>query len=90
MIKAENVSISYRMPHDKIQSIKEYLVALIKRKLQYEEFHALTGVSFEIKKGEIGIVLFQNRDRTRKHRTRFAGTRAYPESACIYRRPCHR
>ena len=57
MIKAENVSISYRMPHDKIQSIKEYLVALIKRKLQYEEFHALTGVSFEIKKGEVvGIV----------------------------------
>lgn len=57
MIKADNVSISYRMPHDKIQSIKEYLVALLKRKLQYEEFHALTGVSFEIKKGEVvGIV----------------------------------
>jgi len=57
MIKADNVSISYRMPHDKIQSIKEYLVALLKRRLQYEEFHALTGVSFEIKKGEVvGIV----------------------------------
>ena len=57
MIKADNISISYRMPHDKIQSIKEYLVALLKRKLQYEEFHALTGVSFEIKKGEVvGIV----------------------------------
>jgi len=57
MIKADNVSISYRMPHDKIQSIKEYLVALLKRKLQYEEFHALTGVSFEIQKGEVvGIV----------------------------------
>lgn len=45
------------MPHDKIQSIKEYLVALVKRKLQYEEFRALHGVSFEIKKGEVvGIV----------------------------------
>jgi len=41
------------MPHDRIQSIKEYLVALIKRKLQYEEFYALRDVSFEIRKGEV-------------------------------------
>ena len=45
------------MSHDKIQSIKEYLVALLKRKLQYDEFLALDDVSFEIKKGEVvGIV----------------------------------
>ncbi|MBR3895377.1 MAG: ABC transporter ATP-binding protein [Clostridia bacterium] len=57
MIKANNVSICYRMTRDKIQSIKEYLVALIKHKVQYEEFRALDGVSFEIKKGEVvGIV----------------------------------
>jgi len=57
MIKVNNVSICYRMSHDKIQSIKEYLVALLKRKIQYEEFRALDGVSFEIKKGEVvGIV----------------------------------
>ena len=45
------------MANDKIQSIKEYLVALLKRKLKYDEFRALQDVSFEIKKGEvIGIV----------------------------------
>lgn len=57
MIKANHITVCYKMPHDKIQSIKEYLVALIKRKLQYEEFYALQDVSFEIKKGEVvGIV----------------------------------
>ncbi len=57
MIKAENVTVCYRMANDKIKSIKEYLVALLKRKLQYEEFYALNDVSFEIKKGEVvGIV----------------------------------
>ncbi|MBQ7346750.1 MAG: ABC transporter ATP-binding protein [Clostridia bacterium] len=57
MIKANNITICYRMSHDKIQSIKEYLVALIKHKLRYEEFRALENVSFEIKKGEVvGIV----------------------------------
>ena len=53
MIKANNISICYRMSHDKIQSIKEYLVALIKHKIRYEEFRALEDVSFEIQKGEI-------------------------------------
>ena len=57
MIKAEHVTVAYRMANDKIHSIKEYLVALLKRKLKYEEFLALRDVSFEIQKGEvIGIV----------------------------------
>jgi ABC-type polysaccharide/polyol phosphate transport system ATPase subunit len=57
MIKAENVSICYRMSQDKIQSIKEYLVALLKRKLKHNTFYALNDVSFEVKKGEVvGLV----------------------------------
>lgn len=47
----------YLMTYDRIKSIKEYLVQLVKGKIKYEEFWALRNVSFEIKKGEVvGII----------------------------------
>lgn len=57
MIQADKVSMCYRMTYDKVQSIKEYLVQLVTRKIKYEEFWALRDVSFEIRRGEVlGIV----------------------------------
>lgn len=57
MIKVNNVSMKYLITSDRIQSLKEYIVALIKGKIKYEEFWALKGISFEIKKGEVfGII----------------------------------
>ena len=57
MIQAENVSMCYRMTYDRVQSMKEYLVQMVKGKIKYEEFWALRDVSFEVKKGEVlGIV----------------------------------
>ena len=57
MIKAENISVRYLMTYDRIKSMKEYLVQLVKGNIQYEEFWALQDVSFEVKKGEVlGII----------------------------------
>ena len=57
MIKAEHVSVKYLMTYDRIKSMKEYLVQLVKGKIPYEEFWALKDVSFEVKKGEVlGII----------------------------------
>jgi len=57
MIKAENISVKYLMTYDRIKSIKEYLVQMVKGKIKYEEFWALKDVSFEVKKGEVlGII----------------------------------
>lgn len=57
IIKAENVTMCYRMTYDHVRSIKEYLVQLLKGKIKYEEFRALEDVSFEVRRGEVlGIV----------------------------------
>lgn len=57
MIKAKNVSICYQMSYDRINSLKEYFVQLLKGKIRYQEFWALKNVSFDVKRGEVlGII----------------------------------
>ena len=57
IIKANDVSLCYRMSFDKIMSIKEYLVQLIQGKLKYQQFWALENISFEVNNGEVlGII----------------------------------
>ena len=57
MIEVKNVSMSFRLSQDRIQSIKEYLVVLAKGKLKYKEFWALKNVSFTVRPGEVlGII----------------------------------
>ena len=57
MIEAENISVSFKMMKDSVKSIKEYLVQMVKGKIQYEDFFALNDVSFKVAKGEVlGII----------------------------------
>ena len=59
IIKLENVSKSFNMATDKITSLKEYIIKLIKREIFYKEFKALQDIDLEIKKGDIlGIIGF--------------------------------
>jgi len=53
MIEVKNVSMRFLMANDRITSIKEYIMQVLKRKLQYREFEALRNVSFEVRKGEV-------------------------------------
>jgi len=58
-IKVENVSKTFRIPHEKISSLRGAAVNVFKKK-SYEEFQALDDVSFEVKKGEFFGIIGRN------------------------------
>lgn len=56
-IKVENVSKTFKLPHEKSSSLKSAFLNKVKQKKGYEIQEALKNVSFEVKKGEFfGIV----------------------------------
>lgn len=56
-VEVDNVSMRFNMSKDKVDSIKEYLIRLVKRQLFFEEFWALKEISFSVEKGDVfGIV----------------------------------
>lgn len=56
-IKVDNVSKSFKLPHEKQNSIKGLFVNIFRGKRTYEHQQVLKDISFEIKKGEFfGIV----------------------------------
>lgn len=57
-IKVENVYKNFRLPHEKVSSLKSFFTGLHKKRTKsYEVQHALKDISFEVKKGEFfGIV----------------------------------
>ncbi len=52
MIDVENVSMCFNMAKEKHESLKEYLLAAVRGKLQFEEFYALRDVTMHVEKGE--------------------------------------
>jgi len=58
-INVENVSMKYSLSKDKIMSLKEYVVKALKGQVFYEDFWALSDVSFNIQRGEVfGLIGF--------------------------------
>ncbi len=59
-IKVENVSKAFRIPHEKISTLRGAFVSAFSRDRGYEEFNALENVSFEVKKGEFFGIIGRN------------------------------
>ena len=57
VLRVENVSMKFNLSKEKHDSLKEYYKALMKKELNYNEFWALSDVSFELQKGDrLGIL----------------------------------
>lgn len=59
-IEVNNIEMHFNMSKEKVDSIKEYLIKLIKKELHYEDFLALNDVSFSVEKGDVFGILGLN------------------------------
>lgn len=57
LIDLKNVSMQYRFPTEKVNSMKEYIVRFFRGKLKYRMFNALDNVSLTVRRGEsLGLI----------------------------------
>ena len=57
VIELKDVGIKFNLSQEKVDSLKEYVIKLLKKELMYNEFWALKDISFSVKKGErLGIL----------------------------------
>ncbi len=57
VIEVNDVSMQFRLYKEKVDSLKEYAIKIIKKELEYDNFWALKDVSFHVRKGEaVGLV----------------------------------
>lgn len=60
VISLEDVAVRYRVPREPVSGIKEYAIRMLQRRLAYEEFWALNGVSMQVRRGEVFGVIGSN------------------------------
>ena len=51
-IRVENASVRFNMASEKIDSLKEYAIKLVRRQLMFQEFFALRNIDLTIRQGE--------------------------------------
>lgn len=57
IIKLEHVGMRFNLSKEKVDSVKEYFIKLVKKELKFNEFWALKDVSFTVEKGDrVGIL----------------------------------
>jgi ABC-2 type transport system ATP-binding protein len=57
VVRLDAVAVRYRLPKERIHSIKDYAIRRVKGQISYDDFWALRDVSLEVRQGEtVGIV----------------------------------
>jgi ABC-2 type transport system ATP-binding protein len=60
VVKVDQVSKTFRLPHEKSDSIKGLFVSMFRRKSGYEKLNALKDVSFEVNQGDFFAIVGRN------------------------------
>ena len=59
-VEIRDVEMHFNMSSERLESLKEYFIKLVKRELHFKDFIALNGVTVDIPKGDVfGIVGFK-------------------------------
>lgn len=58
MIQLDNVTVRFRIPHERIPTFQEYAIRWLKQRgVRYTDFNALNNISFSVNQGEtVGII----------------------------------
>lgn len=60
MIKVDHVSMVFNIANQKLNSLKEWFIALAHHEIRFKEFRALDDISFEVKQGDVFGILGTN------------------------------
>ena len=60
VIKVDSVGMRFNLSKEKLDSLKEYFIKLMKREIEHNEFWALQDISFDVEKGERIAILGLN------------------------------
>ncbi len=60
IVEATDISLAYRRTRHRVSSLKQTAIDTINRRIAYEEFFALKGVSFNIARGETVSIIGRN------------------------------
>ena len=60
VIKVDHVTMRFNLNKEKVDNLKEYIIRMIKGKIEYKKFVALNDICFELKKGDRLAILGLN------------------------------
>lgn len=57
VLRVDNVSMKFNLSSEKVDSIKEYFIKLVRKEIHHDEFWALQNINFSLEKGDrLGIL----------------------------------
>lgn len=60
VLRLENISVRYRIPNERVTTLKEFVIRFLQRRMHFQDFWALRKINLEIYRGEIFGIIGRN------------------------------